>query len=158
MLQDSEREEVLQMWSRGESLEAGARIFEHLGDTERVAWAASLVAACLRSVRPVPEVEEIVSLASEPLNWPQANALFNRIRQLTLAWEASAKADPLYGCLLYVGECAAKVIYNASHPDSLYDADSGAWLAKNYRTLLDAVGNPELIAGSGAFVAGEFPS
>ena len=142
---EATRTKARRSWDSGDYLTAGRLLYDCLRVDERPRWASSALDVAREIVGSLPEVDELVALASAPERWPQARAIFDRLRQLTLRCERQEDGDLRLKGLLYLAENAAKVIYNASRAPAPYDHDAGWWIVSCLAHLLDVVGTtPEI--------------
>jgi hypothetical protein len=72
-------------------------------------------------------------------DWRRGHAAFDAVRKLTLAAEDRNDTGTPPHLLLFVGENAARVIYNATDPQDPFDSDSGAWLLATMANLLQGM-------------------
>jgi hypothetical protein len=73
--------------------------------------------------------------------WPEAHALFGRIRAKTLLAERSQ--NRALACQYLFEEICAKSLYNLSDQPAPFDADSPYWIIPNAITLARALGLPD---------------
>jgi hypothetical protein len=71
-------------------------------------------------------LEALIEIASERRRWAEARAVFNEIRQKTLAAEKRGDADALVQYAFE--EICAKTLYNLSGSPAPFDADSAFWV------------------------------
>lgn len=102
----------------------------------RARFAAVALECCLDRMPGQAQLFDIVRIRKNPERWDQAHLAFEGLRRdVTLKYEAQSlrSDDPCYA-LLFVGENAARVIYNATAPADPFDDDSVEWL---FRVLAD---------------------
>lgn len=117
---------------RANPRQMGELIYARLPQEARPKWAAEVLATCSAELPSVPAaVTRVISMGRSRWSsrWRSGHAAFHAIRRLTLQSQQQLDHDTA-GLILYVGENAAKVIYNASNPDAPFDEDAGAWLVE----------------------------
>ncbi len=127
-------EELRQKWMNY-SPEAYKAMANQLPKRACARFAAVALEYCLERLPGQAQLFDIVRIGKDPERWDQAHLAFDALRDVTLKCEARTPAsdDPGYA-LLFVGENAAKVIYNATSPVDPFDDDSAEWL---FRVLAD---------------------
>jgi hypothetical protein len=119
-------------WQRGQVLEAGRLIFEHLPNDSRPKWAARILRfAVERSGVQCPCFEQLLYTADHQAMWGNGHRAFSEVRNVTLKMDELRKRQRLVKeqealCLLLpLAELVAKVVYNATYPPDEFDEDSG---------------------------------
>jgi hypothetical protein len=137
-------EDLRREWTRMNRT-ACALLAARLPVEARPRFATTALDVCLRSLSGPTAVSEVVRVGGDPKRWSEAHVAFDAVRSLTLECEKRVRPsrDPQY-CLLFVGENAARLIYNATSPPDPFDADSTEWLFITLANFLDAVGSREL--------------
>lgn len=98
--------------------------------------ALEVINRLLSHVRPRPEYTELVEVLRDSERWPEAHALFTRIRvNITLPTEAHM-GETLDADFVYVAESAAKTAYNCSGRSAPFDNDSFDRLLKAEQRFL----------------------
>lgn len=143
-------DKVQEHWKAGRSLEAGRLLYENIPVELRPAWAAEVLAIARSHVPPIPEVEAVLEIASNPSRWPEARETFRAVRKLTLQAE-----EPLYEGVLILAENVAKVTYNSSGHPPPFDHDSGWWIAQNLKYIIEQVNDPEFTADAWSTLSSE---
>jgi len=128
-------DELRQGWMNY-SPEAYTAMANKLPRKSRARFAAVALECCLDRLPGQAQLFDIVRIGKNPERWDQAHLAFDRLRRdVTLKYEAHSPRsdDPCYA-LLFVGENAARVIYNATAPADPFDDDSVEWF---FRVLAD---------------------
>ncbi len=136
------RERAAQYWSSGQPLEAGRLIFENLPTEVRPKWAASILRLVTnRSGASSEAFEQVLYDAEHQSMWADGHRAFDTLRQSTLRLEGRRgrldDGEQLQISVLSLAELVAKVTYNAANPADPFDEDSGWWIAKILRDLVD---------------------
>ena len=128
-------------WKGGGPLRAGEIVWAQLGADQRPRWAAAILGACLEAVDQVPvQLAAVLDVAGDPPRWREAHRVFDAIRDLVLRVErGELRPTPPATAALFVGENAARVLYNANSTPDPFDEDSGAWLVASARTFVERV-------------------
>jgi len=141
------REEAFKCWRANRSLEAGKLIFENLPKNAGPTWAAKVLRLVSeRTGVHSTAIDDVLSLSSHPAKWKTAHDVFSQVRAATLELEKLPVKSPPETLLLHVtmlAELVAKVTYNATNPSDEFDEDSGWWIAKCLKDLLDLLGDEQ---------------
>jgi hypothetical protein len=135
-------------WRDGRTLEAGRLIFENLSPDVRPKWAANILASVVKrtGVKSSP-IEHILQIANHPSEWNKGHDAFSSARRLTLELdrlgERRSAEQTLLRRLLFLAELVAKVTYNATNPTDEFDEDSGWWIARCLKDVLELLGDDE---------------
>lgn len=136
-------------WDAGDLLLAGSEILAAIAPEDRPRWVTNVL-SFLRSRYPATEfLDEIISIGKDQRRFAEAHGAFERLRDRTLRFEAlglAVEAMRPEEHALYIGENAAKVLYNASDPPDPFDKDSGAWLAKCFLGLASSLGGANQVS------------
>lgn len=144
-----------QDWMTGDAVLVGHRIMVALPPAEQVARAIAVLDQCRSRWQPIAPIDRVATVGRDPTRWHEGHDVFDDVRSLTLLEERLRTSD-VYRALLYVGEIAAKIIYNASGSPAPFDADSPWWLASNARAFATSLNDAQVsraiwvaLAGSG---------
>jgi hypothetical protein len=135
------KQQIESLWFQGDGVKAGEMIYKAIPEEKRPRWAALLLQLCCSRVMPGPEVENVYLTALRRSKWKYGHDAFDKVRDLTLKYEKSVSRKHLYGALLYLTECVAKVTYNASGESASFDEDSGWWVSENLRHFCQVLGD-----------------
>lgn len=128
------------------SPEAYTAMANKLPRKSRARFAAVALEFCLDRLPGQAQLFDIVRIGKNPEHWDQAHVAFDRLRRdVTLKYEAQSPRsdDPCYA-LLFVGENAARVIYNATSPADPFDDDSAEWLFRVLANLAKVLNAQDL--------------
>ena len=149
--------EALALWKKGDALEAGKLIFENLPAETRPQWAARVLRLVVDRTRIKSEpVELAIDIANTPADWGKAHGAFSTVRKATLNLERQKSLNPRQALLLnqlYLAESVAKVAYNATNPWDGFDEDSGWWIARCLKDILDSLNDEKFSASAWAVLA-----
>jgi hypothetical protein len=141
------RSRALGYWRRGQALEAGRVVFEHLAPEDRPRWAANVLRTVLaKTGLQIPAIQHVLDLAEQPQEWRAAHSAFSILRGSTLQLAHLRRRSREQRCLLYhlfLAENVAKVIYNATDPRDKFKEDSAWWIAVCLKRLVDAIDRPQ---------------
>ncbi len=93
----------------------------------------SLIEMFAAGLRDRSTLDELHTMIGDHKTWPKAHALFQRIRQKTLA--AEKQGDSLAECQYLFEEVCAKTLYNLSGQPAPFDPDSPYWIIPNALSL-----------------------
>jgi hypothetical protein len=134
-------ERAAEQWRGGQPLEAGRIIFDNLQPAMRPTWASRILRSVVEKSRVrFSPIEEILRIADNPTEWGKAHGAFSLLRKSTLNLErlqSKSREETLLLSHLYLAENVAKVIYNATHPSDAFDEESGWWIARCLKDVLD---------------------
>ena len=116
-------------------------IYKAIPEVDKPRWAALLLQLCCSRIKPAPEVDNVYQTALRRSKWKYGHDAFGKVRNLTLQYEEETSQNHLYGALLYLAECVAKVTYNASGESAPFDEDSGWWVSENLRHFCQILGD-----------------
>ena len=116
-------------WLDGDAIAVGYRLMKPLSPAAQVARAVAVLERCCAVQPQVPQLQQVLEIGREPARWSEGHKAFRAVRQLTLLEERTPTTKP-YEALLFVGEIAAKIIYNASGCSAPFDEDSPWWLPR----------------------------
>lgn len=129
----AETRRLYDLWTSGEELTAGQELYESIPNHNRPLWAAAiLMFSIAESSLDLAPVNDVLEIAQDERRWCEAHKAFGAVRDMTLKSESAGYSNE-HVALLFIAEIAAKVTYNASGEPAPFDADSGAWMAKNFR-------------------------
>lgn len=143
MLKSDIRTKARSLWNEGQTLEAGELIFESLPTEIRTQWANNILRLVVeRTGIKSAAIESVISIADCPDDWGKAHDAFSAVRAKALKLEGPAALNPQQTLLLhdlYLAELVAKVTYNATNPPDEFDEDSGWWIARCLKDILNLV-------------------
>lgn len=116
-------------------------IYKAIPTEEKPRWAALLLQLCCSRIKPVSEVDNVYKISLRRSKWKYGRDAFDKVRNLTLEYERGKSHNHLYGALLYLAECVAKVTYNASGESAAFDEDSRWWVSENLRHFCQILGD-----------------
>lgn len=136
-----DRKQIESLWFQGEGVKAGEMIYKAIPIEETPRWAAHLLQLCCSRIEPGSEIDNVYKISLQRSNWRYGHDAFGKVRDLTLKYEEGNTKNHLYGALLYLAECVAKVTYNASGESAPFDEDSGWWVSENLRHFCQVLGD-----------------
>ena len=86
-------------------------------------------------------MDELRGMLDDRGSWPKAHSLFQRIRQKRLVAERAGDA-PLDAQFAFEEACA-KTLYNLTHPQAPFDADSPYWIISDAFVVAGHYGIPD---------------
>ena len=137
------RKIIESLWFEGEGVKAGTMIYKAVPVEDRPRWAGNLLQLCCSRIEPNTEVQNVYNISLQKSKWRYGHDAFGGVRKFTLEYEQNGSKNHLYGALLYLAECVAKVTYNSSGESAPFDEDSGAWISENLRHFCQVVGEKE---------------
>ncbi len=150
--------ELRQTWECGDSLAAGELLWGRLPPAHRASWAAAILELAMsRLDEESPALSDCLAIARNAERWPAGHDAFSRLRHVVLSLPADqGPANRRAAWVFAIAELVAKVAYNASDPIDAFDDDSGPWLAKCLRGLVELEDDPHFREAAWAVL--ELPS
>jgi hypothetical protein len=138
-------ERAAKLYQSGQTLQAGEIIFEDVPVEARPAWAARILRLALvkSGLEFAARYSQVLHDADNPRLWADGHRAFDTLRRRVLELERCGESGPLTGeqrleaHLLGLAELVAKVTYNAANPDGPFDEDSGWWITRDLKSLID---------------------
>ncbi|MBY0522733.1 MAG: hypothetical protein K2R98_05020 [Gemmataceae bacterium] len=127
------------LWSAGNTSQAGQLIYEFIPICKRPAWAADILDLCRQVWPKIIQVDAVWEIARNSERWSEAHAAFSAVRSLTLVEDRTHEHGNIYLLLLVIAEFSAKVIFNASGSRCPFDDECGQWLVQGLRDMADQV-------------------
>jgi hypothetical protein len=141
-----------ELWQAGKELEAGRAVFEAIPEEARPGWAARILKAVVaRTGLRSPAIDRIIWVAGDSRTWLQGHAAFQAARNETLRLDEIPARSPAEELMLHqvvLAELVAKVTYNATNPEDGFNEDSGWWIGRCLRDVLEAAGDADFAASA----------
>jgi hypothetical protein len=142
---------VSRLWKEREYVRVGHILFDAIPSELRPIWAVNLLKIMVKKTGlSTIEIENLITVASDPSTWNQAHAAFSAIRKQVRKLENARPVlqdKRLLLNLYYFAEIVAKVTYNATDADDKFDEDSGWHLPSICYSIAQLLNDPSFLRG-----------